>query len=102
MLRPATLRQREYLAALIVEGTTVDEVQRLIRELRRERARTKDLLAAILEAKRAADRMQLGQLLLDLKGRTKHGEWIKVLELVGISPRRAQRAMRDAKRNGGG
>ena len=96
----ATKAQREYLAALIVESATADEASRLIRDLKRERAKTKDLLARITEAERSGDGVRLGGLLNELKSRTAHGQWLGLLEGLGISPRRAQRAMKAARRNG--
>ena len=93
----ATKAQREYLAALIVESATADEASRLIRDLKRERAKTKDLLARITEAERSGDRVRLGRLLVELKSRTAHGRWLGLLEGLGISPRRAQRAMKAAR-----
>ena len=96
----ATKAQREYLAALIVESATADEASRLIRDLERERAKTKELLARITAAERSGDRVRLGGLLNELKSRTAHGQWLGLLEGLGISPRRAQRAMKAARRNG--
>ena len=100
MIRPATLRQREYVSALIVRGVTADEVSRLIATLEREQERTKGLLAEIIEANRVGDRKHLGALLVELKGRTVHGEWVDTLQELEISPRRAQRAMKRARQNG--
>ena len=93
MIRPATVRQREYVSALIVRGVTAEEVSRLIADLEREQVTTKALFAAILEAKHGSDRARLGSLLAELKARTAHGEWLEVLHALQINPRRAQRLM---------
>ena len=98
----ATKRQREYLAGLIVESVTVEEASRLIRELKRERAKTKDLLARIVEAAATGDTVRLGRALVEAKALTRHGQWLALLKVLGISPRRAQRAMEAARRNGDG
>ena len=96
MSAPATARQREHVAALITRSGTVDEVSRLIRGLKRERVRLKDLLRAIIEANRGGNRKRLGALLVELKGRTAHGEWLPILAALAINPRRAQRLMKTA------
>ena len=93
MIRPATVRQRGYLSALIVKDATASEASRLIGGLKRERPRTKDLLAVIIGAESSADGARLGRLLVELKSRTAHGEWLPILEALEISPRRAQRLM---------
>ena len=92
-MRPGTARQRAYLATLITKDVTGDEVSRLILGLKRERATTKNLVAAIIEANRVGDRKHLGALLVELKGRTVHGEWVDTLQELQINPRRAQRLM---------
>ena len=97
MIRAATLRQRGFLADLVVRDVTGDEVSRLILGLKRERATTKNLVAAIIEAERSGDRGKLGTLLVELRGRTAHGEWLPILGALEISPRRAQRAMKRAR-----
>ena len=99
MIRPASVRQREYVAALIVEDITADEASRLIADLRRERVTARRLLAAIIEAEQEGDRRRLGALLIELKSRTGHGEWLGVMSVLGIHPRRAQRLIRAARRD---
>ena len=92
----ATPRQRRATAALIAktaQPVTFDEARRLIGSLKREQAAFPVLIAKIVEADRAGDLDRLGRLLADAKHRMKHGDWLPMLRLLGIHPRRAQRLM---------
>lgn len=97
MIRPATVRQREYVSALIIKDVTADEASRLIGDLRRDRIQTKDLLEAIIDANRLGKSKRLGSLLVELRARTMHGQWLPTLRELQINPRRAQRLVKAAR-----
>ena len=92
----ASPRQKKYAASLIVracEPLTADEAGHLIRDLRREETAFPDLLEGIITADNGNDKERLGHLLASAKRRVKHGAWLRTLDKLGISHRRAQRLM---------
>ena len=95
-MNAATLRQKRAVAALIArtaEPVTFTEARRLIGSLKREQAAFPVLIERIVAADHAGDAERLGRLLANAKRRMAHGMWLKLLQKLGIHPRRAQRLM---------
>ena len=96
----ATAKQKRTVKGLIagvVIPETFDEASRLIAGLRRERSPLppqKDI-DAIYTAREEGDKSDLARTLRRAKVRTRHGYWLPLLKSLAISPRQAQRVMRN-------
>ena len=98
-----TPRQKQTVADLIVQvavPVTANEASRLIGDLRREQTVFTRLIEKIIEADRAGDCGRLGRLLAEAKRRVRHGDWLPLLQQLGINARRAQRLMNKVKSSG--
>ena len=100
-MNEATPRQKQAAAALVAktaQPVTFDEASRLICGLKREADSLSRLLAKIVKADRDSDAARLGRYLADAKWRVKHGDWLPLLRLLYIHPRRAQRLIKNYMR----
>ena len=96
----ATAKQKRKVKALIAGVAvpeTVDEASRLIAGLRREHSPLppQEVIEAIHRALEEGEKSVLARALRRAKTRTRHGCWLPLLNELGISPRQAQRIMRN-------
>ena len=97
----ATAKQKRKVKALIagvVVPETFDEASRLIVGLRREHLPlpSQEVIEAIHTALEEGDKSDLARTLRRAKARTRHGYWLSLLDELGITPRQAQRIMRNS------
>ena len=96
----ATAKQKRKVKALIAEVAvpeTFDEASRLIVGLRREHLPlpSQEVIDAIHIAFEEGDKAGQARALRRAKARAHHGYWLSLLKSLGISPRQAQRVMRN-------
>ena len=97
----ATAKQKRTAKGLIagvVVPETFDEASRLIVGLRRERSPLppQEDIDAIHRALEEDDKAGQARALRLAKARTRHGYWLSLLDELGITPRQAQRIMRNS------